>query len=304
MNPIKTGEAIKLLRNRLGFTQKDLAEQLNVTDKAVSKWERGISAPDISIITVLADLLNTDVDNIINGNVSYLDDTWIGYLKIKKSNQSSDIGLNTMLLDKPLVYIYISYFLLAGIKTVVIDCGKDERLSIQEKIHEIESLNIEIIFSTYESSIVKNKNIMMISDNCFIYGVNLTKYFNRAMSRNNGVTILSIPKSKSSYKQKRLSFGRSKQLTERHLYDSNKYYMEPIFFIPMDRASILETLVDYRDLANLDCVYAEPMGYGMIDFMLNTYSDIHTAASFVSIIEQNVGNKVYDLKEISVKRFG
>ena len=46
------------------------------------------------------------------------------------------------------------------------------------------------------------------------------------------------------------------------------------------------------------------MGYGMIDFMLNTYSDIHTAASFVSIIEQNVGNKVYDLKEISVKRFG
>ena len=72
MNPIKTGEAIKLLRNRLGFTQKDLAEQLNVTDKAVSKWERGISAPDISIITVLADLLNTDVDNIINGNVSYL----------------------------------------------------------------------------------------------------------------------------------------------------------------------------------------------------------------------------------------
>lgn len=43
MDMKKTGQLIRYLRRELGITQKDLAEELHVTDKAVSKWERGVS---------------------------------------------------------------------------------------------------------------------------------------------------------------------------------------------------------------------------------------------------------------------
>ena len=47
-------------RQALKFTQKDLAEKLNITPKAVSKWERGISLPDIGIIPALCKVLKVD----------------------------------------------------------------------------------------------------------------------------------------------------------------------------------------------------------------------------------------------------
>lgn len=43
MDPIKTGEWIAALRKEIGLTQKELAERLRVTDKAVSRWETGVS---------------------------------------------------------------------------------------------------------------------------------------------------------------------------------------------------------------------------------------------------------------------
>ena len=50
------GEFIAALRKANGMTQKQLAEILNVSDKAVSRWERDESAPDISLIPVIADV--------------------------------------------------------------------------------------------------------------------------------------------------------------------------------------------------------------------------------------------------------
>ncbi len=43
MNCVKVGEIIRLLRSEKGMTQKQLAEKMNLSDKAVSKWERGVS---------------------------------------------------------------------------------------------------------------------------------------------------------------------------------------------------------------------------------------------------------------------
>lgn len=48
MDPVKTGTLIRALRKERNMTQKDLAEHLHITDRAVSKWERGLCAPDIS----------------------------------------------------------------------------------------------------------------------------------------------------------------------------------------------------------------------------------------------------------------
>ena len=60
------GEIISTLRKEKGMTQKDLAEKMGVTDKAVSKWERNLSCPDISSIPKLAEVLDTGVETLMD----------------------------------------------------------------------------------------------------------------------------------------------------------------------------------------------------------------------------------------------
>ena len=60
------GEMIAELRKNQGMTQKDLAEKMNVTDKAVSKWERNLSCPDVASIPQLAQILGVSTDALLN----------------------------------------------------------------------------------------------------------------------------------------------------------------------------------------------------------------------------------------------
>lgn len=66
-NLAKMAQFIFELRKEKNMTQKDLAEQLGVTDKAVSKWERGLSCPDISLLQKLCDVLGVTVGELLNG---------------------------------------------------------------------------------------------------------------------------------------------------------------------------------------------------------------------------------------------
>ncbi len=62
------GARIAELRKQLGMTQLDLAGKLGVTDKAVSKWERDLSCPDIHSLPVLAEVLGVTVEDLMQGN--------------------------------------------------------------------------------------------------------------------------------------------------------------------------------------------------------------------------------------------
>ena len=59
------GNMVAVLRKEKGMTQLDLAEKMGVTDKAVSKWERDLSFPDISSIPKLAEILGVSVDELM-----------------------------------------------------------------------------------------------------------------------------------------------------------------------------------------------------------------------------------------------
>lgn len=65
MRPQKLGDYIRALRVQNGLTQAELAEQLHLTDKAVSKWDRNLSYPDISLMPKLADVLGVTVSDLI-----------------------------------------------------------------------------------------------------------------------------------------------------------------------------------------------------------------------------------------------
>ncbi len=67
MDTIKTGTLIRELRKEHQMTQKDLADQLHITDRAVSKWERGLCAPDIATLEPLAAILQVTVTELIAG---------------------------------------------------------------------------------------------------------------------------------------------------------------------------------------------------------------------------------------------
>lgn len=59
------GATIAALRKQKGMTQLELARQMGVTDKAVSKWERDLSFPDVASLPKLAEVLDTSVDELL-----------------------------------------------------------------------------------------------------------------------------------------------------------------------------------------------------------------------------------------------
>ncbi|MGI6181016.1 MAG: helix-turn-helix domain-containing protein [Agathobaculum sp.] len=67
MDHKKTGALIRKLRTAKGLTQRALAERLHVSDKAVSKWERGAGCPDISLLSALAEVLGASLESLLDG---------------------------------------------------------------------------------------------------------------------------------------------------------------------------------------------------------------------------------------------
>ena len=67
MNQVKIGKFIASCRKKANLTQMQLGEKLGITDKAVSKWERGIAMPDTSIMLMLCDILGIRVDELLSG---------------------------------------------------------------------------------------------------------------------------------------------------------------------------------------------------------------------------------------------
>lgn len=83
MDQLKIGKFIAEHRKKVNLTQMQLAEKLNITDKAISKWERGITMPDVSIMLKLCDILGISVNELLSG---------------KKIEQTNDDG-DKLLLD-------------------------------------------------------------------------------------------------------------------------------------------------------------------------------------------------------------
>lgn len=82
------GQRFSRLRKNLGFKQEDIAEKVNISAQAVSKWENDLSAPDISTLPILADILNVSLDELLGREVEQT--------KIVPEEERKDI--NSMLL--------------------------------------------------------------------------------------------------------------------------------------------------------------------------------------------------------------
>ena len=70
MDCMKVGNLILKLRKERNYTQKQVAQMLNLSDKTISKWERGLGCPDVSILPELSHLFGVNVEKILQGDLS------------------------------------------------------------------------------------------------------------------------------------------------------------------------------------------------------------------------------------------
>lgn len=269
-----TGKTIAKLRKSAGFTQASLASKLGVSDKAVSKWERGLAYPDTSVWNQLSILLDTDIESLLYGHD--LAEDWIGVLILEK-----DPSANIIVYNKPLIHYLISQFLLVGIKDIII-VGECEPVYI-------ECVNVSI---TAELNRRLTKNAFVIYGNQFIYGPNLTKHFKRAMSRGS-VTVIAAMRAKGFYG---LSVDSDKKAILSDEPNKNKYYALPYAFIPKEHL-----VEDFAELMEKR-VCVETMVRGMVCFDLKTYDDIYQLSGFVKMMEENTGERIADLQDIVKRR--
>ncbi|MDD6145589.1 MAG: helix-turn-helix transcriptional regulator [Oscillospiraceae bacterium] len=87
MDNLTTGKFIAERRKALGLSQKQLAESLDVTDKAVSKWETGRGAPDIALLIPLAQILGVSVAELLSGEKAPAENI---------TSQSDEVIISTM----------------------------------------------------------------------------------------------------------------------------------------------------------------------------------------------------------------
>ena len=69
MDNVKIGQLIYKLRKEKHLTQLQLADQMGISDKAISKWERGLGCPDVSLLPDLSKIFNVDLEKLLSGEL-------------------------------------------------------------------------------------------------------------------------------------------------------------------------------------------------------------------------------------------
>lgn len=132
MDNVKIGRLILRLRKENNMTQLQLAEKMGISDKAVSKWERGLGCPDIELITQLAEIFNVDLEKLLSGDIEI----------------NSVLGGN---LKKICFYVcpVCGNIITSVSETGISCCGKKLKALTPEKAEETNRLSVEIIENEY-----------------------------------------------------------------------------------------------------------------------------------------------------------
>lgn len=282
MDLSKTGKTIAKLRRSAGFTQASLAEKLGVSDKAVSKWERGIACPDVSLWNKLSILLDTDIESLIYGHDGR--NVWKGMLVLDEG-----ISCDTIIFNKPLIHYLLSQFLLVGINdiTIIGECTPPSLPGVQINVDDsISKVNHWFTNPTF-----------LIYGNSFLYGPNLTKHFKRAMSRSNGITIISSMKRNGFYPIE-VDENRKAKLTDKLV--PNQYYAEPFAFVPANVGTPKYT--GFEGLLKTDNLNAETMVRGMMSFNICSYEEAFRLSGYVKMMEELSGERIGCVEEILIRR--
>lgn len=107
---------ITTLRKKKGITQIEVAERLNYSDKAVSKWERGESLPDLFVLKQLADMFDVTLDYLVSDNHSIKKEKTAEVDSVRKRKQIDIMSLSVALVWLIATLVFVILHLTTGIK--------------------------------------------------------------------------------------------------------------------------------------------------------------------------------------------
>jgi dTDP-glucose pyrophosphorylase len=288
-----------------------LADRIGISDKAVSKWERGLGLPEIGYLRKLSILLDTDTDSLLAGDVVHHDSSWSGVIILDENKYDIDAG--TMIFDKPLIYYLLSYFLLVGIRDVTIVCSNSSYEFIRKKIGDGSALGVRITLVENLSFAVNNRiwtgNVMMVYGRCILYGVDQTRFFQKAMINRERFTMLVLPK-KLKNQVSHIVIDQNKKIINSNVDEPLKTQYDfsdiPILFFPasvlykmVEKSNISSFITDY--IANHD-LYVYMLDRGFVEIEIDDWNNVQEASNFIKIVQTQCGMNVYCIEEVAWRR--
>ena len=245
MDPKKTGTIISDARKNMNMTQKELADKLYVSDKAVSKWERGLCFPDISVLIPLTEILNISLYDLLRGErmkKSEVEETLkntISYTnnELKRNKKKYTIISSIIILGVVILSVLSLIFIsknndIAGIvdRDTIYDISyySEYVTSVESKDSEkIELIIMKLPLSWKERTFVVEEDIIRInydvSYNDVVKAYNDEHYVKNVMINNASIlftTVTDIEKVEIRFTDYRYTISKSKLLT---VFNINKF---------------------------------------------------------------------------------
>ena len=137
-------ETLKKIRKDKGYTQEILAEKLNVVRQTVSKWEKGLSLPDVDMLSKIANVLETDVNILLDGQITTTDQSEI-VKQLAKINEQLTIKNRRYKKIMKTIAIILLIIVIFGILLVILNIGTFISISNSETTTTVETMIKEVV---------------------------------------------------------------------------------------------------------------------------------------------------------------
>lgn len=276
----------------MGLTQGILAEQLEVSRQAVSKWENGMAIPDVSLLPKLSKILDMDIEGILYGEPHELVGDIAGIISLWPY-ENKTVSITDVVNGKPLLVYPLSMFLLCGIKNIVI-CGPKELVGSAKNIIDFAIPKTEIISISYCDNINSfiGNHVVLIDGNSYLYGIDLTRYLQRTIVYKNVISCIAC----SSEKIPTAAFQLFPFVSIPSLDD------DTIFMFEKHKKKTIRDLIDKGN--SFDDVNIELIGRGMLSFEINTREELSDLETIMKLISKTQHCDISNPDEIIKKRYG
>ena len=137
-------ENLKKIRKDKGYTQEILAEKLNVVRQTVSKWEKGLSLPDVDMLSKIANVLETDVNILLDSQITTTDQSEI-VKQLAKINEQLTIKNRRYKKIMKTIAIILLIIVIFGILLVILNIGTFISISNSETTTTVETMIKEVV---------------------------------------------------------------------------------------------------------------------------------------------------------------
>ena len=137
-------ENLKKIRKDKGYTQEILAEKLSVVRQTVSKWEKGLSLPDVDMLSKIANVLETDVNILLDGQITTTDQSEI-VKQLAKINEQLTIKNRRYKKIMKTIAIILLIIVIFGILLVILNIGTFISISNSETTTTVETMIKEVV---------------------------------------------------------------------------------------------------------------------------------------------------------------